>query len=352
MARTARKTGLALVWHIAGLAWSHPGAARLRGGVTAATGAGLAVAFATYNAADPSLNAAGPSTPTNALGAPVRSALVRLWCSVAGSGLRLRRTYIVVVLGLCRAAPPPNPPSPEATCDCAHWLTAAGVLALAAALALPAPPAAWPLAKGLGGLWGDALLGGFAGLLAYAHLPLAHADRRSRDLKPLIGLAALGYAIGLRRAELRGLGDWLTRVLTPKPKVAVKPERAARVAARARGQGIPDSALDPAPVAFDNGEGPKVKPPKLSSKESPRELREAQSTFEFLKPGGFALPELSMLAKPKPPLGAVRRGSSCANSAALLESGAGRIRRPRRSRPDPSRPCERPLFTNWCPQLA
>ena len=46
--------------------------------------------------------------------------------------------------------------------------------------------------------------------------------------------------------------------------------------------------------------GPKVKPPKAAPKESPREQREAQSTFEFVRPGGFALPELSMLAKPKP----------------------------------------------------
>src|SRR3954470_20721886 len=70
MARAARKTGMALVAHIAGLAWSHPGTARLRGGITAAAGAALAVAFATYNAADPSLNAASAAPPTNALGAP------------------------------------------------------------------------------------------------------------------------------------------------------------------------------------------------------------------------------------------------------------------------------------------
>jgi hypothetical protein len=68
MARAARKTGMALVWHIVGLAWTHPGTARLRGGIVAAIGAALAVAFATYNAADPSLNAASAALPTNALG--------------------------------------------------------------------------------------------------------------------------------------------------------------------------------------------------------------------------------------------------------------------------------------------
>jgi len=53
MARVARKTGMELIWHIAGLAWAHPTAARLRGGICTAAGVALAVAFATYNAGDP-----------------------------------------------------------------------------------------------------------------------------------------------------------------------------------------------------------------------------------------------------------------------------------------------------------
>ena len=70
MARAARKTGMALVWHIAGLAWAHPGAARLRGGVAAAFGVVLAVACATFDASDPSFNASTGLVATNALGAP------------------------------------------------------------------------------------------------------------------------------------------------------------------------------------------------------------------------------------------------------------------------------------------
>src|SRR5207245_4211260 len=63
----------------------------------------------------------------------------------------------------------------------------------------------------------------------------------------------------------------------------------------------------------------KVKPPKLPPKQSTREEREAQSTFEFLKPGGFALPELSMLAKPKPRAAQFDEGALRQN-AQLLES--------------------------------
>jgi S-DNA-T family DNA segregation ATPase FtsK/SpoIIIE len=295
MARTARKTGMALVWHIAGLAWSHPGTARLRGGVVAASGAALAVAFATYNAADPSLNAAAPAAPTNALGGPGA-----ILADLGVQSLGLASAFLaltLVILGLCRAAAT-EPAASRGHLRLRGVVGAAGVLALAAALAWPAPPATWPLAKGLGGLWGDALLSGLSGLLRYAHLPLSTPVAAA--IFAALGLTAMAYAVGLRPSELRTLGDWLALALAPKPKAVVKPERAARVAARARAEGIPDSALDSAPAAVNAGEGPKVKPPKLSSKESPREVREAQSTFEFVKPGGFAMPELSMLAKPKP----------------------------------------------------
>ena len=317
MARAARKTGMALAWHIAGLAWAHPGVARLRGGVTAAAGAALAVAFATYNAADPSLNSASGAAPTNALGAP-GAALADL--GVQSLGLASAQAVLtIVVLGLCRAAAP-DPAASRGHLRLRALAGAAGVLALAAALAWPAPPVAWPLAKGLGGFWGDGLLNGLTGLLAYGHLPLAQPI--AAVLFAVSGLVAVAYAIGLRPAELRGLGEWLALVLTPKPRAApvAKPERAAKVAARGRREdGIPDAALDPAPLALDPTQGPKVKPPKAIAKESPREQREAQSTFEFARPGGFLLPELAMLAKPKPRAAQFDEGALRQN-AQLLES--------------------------------
>jgi len=318
MARTARKTGMALVGHIAGLAWTHPGTARLRGGVIAASGVAMAAAFATYNAADPSLNAASSAAPTNALGGPGATL-----ADLGVQSLGLASAFValtVVVLGLCRAAAA-DPAASRGHLRLRALVGAAAILALAAALAMPAPPAAWPLAKGLGGFWGDALLSGASGLLAYAHLPLA------RPIAALLflagGLAALGYAIGLRPSELRVLGDWLTAVLTPRPKVAAKAVKAAKVSARdRRDAGIPDAALaaEVGAVSVEPAIGaPKVKPPKPPPKQSSREEREAQSTFEFLKPGGFALPELSMLAKPKPRAAQFDEGALRQN-AQLLES--------------------------------
>ena len=315
MARAARRTGMALAWHIAGLAWTHPGAARLRGGVVAAAGAGLAVALATYNAADPSLNAAGPAAATNALGG-AGATLADLGVQSLGlaSGLL---ALSAVILGLCRVAAA-EPASSRGHLRLRALVGAAGVLALAGALAWPAPPSAWPLARGLGGFWGDGLLTGLANLLTYAHLPIARPI--AAVIFAALGLVAAGYAIGLRRAELRGLGEALAGALQPRPKAAVKPERAARVAARGRlDSGILDAALDAAPTAAEAGAGPKVKPPKVGPKESPREQREAQSTFEFVRPGGFALPELSMLAKPKPRSAQFDEGALRQN-AQLLES--------------------------------
>ncbi|WP_331932345.1 DNA translocase FtsK 4TM domain-containing protein, partial [Phenylobacterium sp.] len=87
--------------HVAGLAWSHPAVARLRGGILAAAGIALAVALATYNAADPSLNAASTIAPTNALGAPgatVADIGIQSLGVAAGIG-----ALLMVVFGLGRA---------------------------------------------------------------------------------------------------------------------------------------------------------------------------------------------------------------------------------------------------------
>jgi S-DNA-T family DNA segregation ATPase FtsK/SpoIIIE len=318
MARVARKTGAELFLHIAGLAWAHPTTARLRGGMVAAFGVALAVAFATYNAADPSLNAASPTAPQNALGA---SGATFADIGVQSLGLACAMAaLLMVVLGLSRAA------SAEPDLSRGHLrlraiIGLAGVLTLAGALAFPAPPAAWPLAKGLGGFWGDALLQGLAGLIAYAHLPFAKLI--AAVVLAVAATVALAYGVGLNHLDLRAVGDWLHGVLQPNPKAVVRPEPAARVARRERAQGIPAAALDPAPVADGAIDSPapqlKVKAPKTPPKESPREQREAQSTFDFVKPGGFMLPELSMLAKPKPRAAQFDEGALRQN-AQLLES--------------------------------
>ncbi|RAK57292.1 FtsK/SpoIIIE family DNA translocase [Phenylobacterium deserti] len=354
MARAARKTGTELILHIAGLIWAHPNTARLRGGLTASLGVALAVAFATYNAGDPSLNAASVNEPTNALGGP-GAALADIGVQSLGLAAGMA-ALLMVILGLARAASA-DPDDSRGHLRLRAIAGLIGVLSLAAALALPAPPQAWPLAKGLGGFWGDGLMHGFAGLLSFARLP--GATGISGIFFAVLAAVSLGYAVGLSRRDLQGAGAWLHARMQPKPQVVPTPAGAAPRASSDKPartprrkpveEGIPAAALDPAPRAaaaapaaaplaapaapiapiapvadYDDepelasGE-PKVRAPKPAPKESTREQREAQSTFEFVQPGGFRLPELAMLAKPKARAAQFDEGALRQN-AQLLES--------------------------------
>jgi len=337
MARAARKTGVELGLHVAGLAWAHPAMARLRGGILAAAGIALAVALATYNAADPSLNAASALAPTNALGEPGATAAdigVQSLGLAAGAA-----ALLMVVFGLGRATTP-QPDVTRKKVRLRAAIGALGVLALAGLLALPPAPAAWPLAKGLGGFWGDGLLNGVAGLLAYAHVPGA---------KLLTGLlllaaaaAALGFAIGVRRSELTASLAWLKAALQKEPAAAPAQTKPARAPAqrKAKPQAPPATAAAAprrAPAEFEaeadfeaeddeppfaaegNANSVAIRQPKPSPKESGREQREAQGAFDFVKTSGFALPELAMLAKPKPRASMFDEGALRQN-AQLLEN--------------------------------
>ncbi|HEY0646555.1 DNA translocase FtsK [Phenylobacterium sp.] len=320
MARAARKTGGELVLHIARLTWNHPATARLRGGVTAAFGVALAAAFATYNAADPSLNAAGPAEPTNALGG---GGAVMADIGVQSLGVTAGlAALLIVTCGLSRVADP-EPDLHRGRLRLRAAIGTLGLLALAGALAWAPTPAAWPLAKGLGGFWGDTLLSAFAGLIEYARLPTG--ELIAGIVFAVGGAIAYGYGLGLSRVDFRGLADGLAHALTPKPKLkAARPEpKAVKVARRAKADPvIPDAAFDDeaiAPAASADAPVLQVKAPKAMPKESAREAKEAQGTFVFAQEGGFQLPELSMLTKSKPRAAQFDEGSLRQN-AQLLES--------------------------------
>ncbi|RAK67430.1 DNA translocase FtsK [Phenylobacterium kunshanense] len=325
MARAVRKTGGELVLHIASLAWSHPATARLRGGLVAALGVALAAAFASYNPADPSLNAAGPAAPRNVLGgAGALMADIGIQSLGVAAGLA---ALLLVTCGLARAADP-EPDASRLRLRLRAAAGALGVLALAGALAWAPTPAAWPLARGLGGFWGDGLLAGLAGLIGYARIPAGQAVAGS--LLGVTGAVACGYALGLSRLDLRGLADAISHALRPRPKlVAAKPEPvgAAKVARRKRGEPVIDAdrldAPEPesAPAAIAPSDAPvlTVKAPKPAPKESVREQKEAQATFSFAQEGGFQLPELAMLTK-APARAAQYDEGALRQNAQLLES--------------------------------
>jgi S-DNA-T family DNA segregation ATPase FtsK/SpoIIIE len=327
MARTARKRGLELGLHIAGLAWGHPTTARLRGGMVAAFGVCFAVALATYNVSDPSLNAASEANPVNALGAP-GATLADFGIQSMGLAAGVA-ALLMVLFGLYRVVSP-HPDETRGRVRLRALVGVLGLLALAALLAAPPKPSIWPLARGLGGFWGDGLLQGAGDLIAYARLPFAKLI--AAILFAGVSAWALGYALGLRRLDLAAFGAWAAESLRRQPQplsaqaqVPLKPA-APPVARRARQteeDRVPTVGQEPAPEMSDAPDvtAPPVaiRAPKTTPRESGREVREAQGAFDFVKPGGFALPELAMLAKPKPRAAQFDEGALRQN-AQLLES--------------------------------
>ena len=330
MARAARRTGLDMAMELAAWAWTQPFSARLRGGVVAAAGLALIAAFATWNSADPSLNVASALPASNVLrgpGAVVADIFVQS-LGLAAWGLAL----LMVVFGLTRAVDP-EPDAHRRTTRLRALVGVAAVLALAGAIAAPSPPKSWALARGLGGFWGDGLLGGLSGIIAFARIPGAELIA-SLVLLAVGGFAAT-WALGVSRAGMARAAEGALESLLARRPAPREPEPVAARAPATRRR-AEKAVATPNPLRFSDdppveaGEeadfpapgragAPAIKPPKPAPKNSSREVREQQKTFDFVAPGGFMLPELAMLAKPKPRVGGFDEAALRQN-ARLLES--------------------------------
>jgi S-DNA-T family DNA segregation ATPase FtsK/SpoIIIE len=327
MARAARRSSVELVWDAVRYGWAQPWSARFRGGVICVVGAGLLLSVATYNAADPSLNAATGLPATNALGGAGAALADVVMQSMGLAGWMA--AALMLVFGMSRVTQP-DPAAHRRDLRVRAAVGGLGLLALAGLLAAPPRPAAWPLAKGLGGFWGDGLLNLVAGVLGFARLPGAHLI--AAILLAIGAAVALGYAIGVRRIDPEAIGDVIHGLMQPReraaePAPAPQPEPAARPRAprKAAAPSISASGIEvepeapvarkvakpakpaPAPVEDDDAFEPsfEVRPlaiaqPKVPGKANAREQREQQKAFDFEADGGFQLPELAMLAKPKP----------------------------------------------------
>jgi len=306
--------------------WDTDPAARLRGGLVAAFGVALIAAFATYDAKDPSWNAASAAEPHNLLGGFGAG-----WADAGLQSLGLAAwiaALAMVVAGVHRAAAR-DPRGGRAALRIKAAVATLGVLLLAGALAGPQPPAAWPMARGLGGFWGDGVLHLLAGLMHLVRLP---AERSLATA--LLGAGALGalvFAVGLSRRDFALAADWLgwsgralaARVAAGFTRSAPAEEdepapKLARRRAAAPDAEAPDDADDEGPLPES---APKlaIKAPIAQPKASGREARESQAAFDFVHPSGFHLPELAMLAKPKARASTIDEGALRQN-ARLLES--------------------------------
>ncbi|KRA65722.1 cell division protein FtsK [Caulobacter sp. Root655] len=321
MARAARRSSVELVWDAVRYGWAQPWSARFRGGVICVVGAGLLLAVATYNATDPSFNAATGLPATNALGGPGAALADIVMQSLGLSGWVA--ALLMLVFGMTRVSQA-DPAAHRRDLRLRALVGGLGLLALAGLLAAPPTPAVWKLARGLGGFWGDGLLNTVAGLLAFARLPGAHLI--AALLLGIGAAVALGYAIGLRRIDPEAVADALHGLMQPRERAAApaapQPEpaaarpRAPRKAAAPVIEAAPEAAqiprragkpAKPAPAEDDDAFEPsfEVRPlaiaqPKTPNRVNTREQREQQKAFDFTDEGGFQLPELAMLAKPKP----------------------------------------------------
>jgi S-DNA-T family DNA segregation ATPase FtsK/SpoIIIE len=303
MARVARRS--AFQFFVASLqaGWSNAWMARFRGGVVAAVGASLILAFASYHVTDPSFNAASAQRPLNLLGGFGAASADMLLQSLGLAAWLI--AGLMVATGIARAADR-DPAASRGSLRLRTVVGILGVAGLAALLAAPAPPANWPLARGLGGFWGEMLLQSLAAVFAFARLP--GATIISAVLFGAAGFIGLGYALGLRRWNLGAVADWMAarreaaayrEQIRPRPEPEARKPRASRRKAEPAETYAEEAAFE-APIAVASE--PKVRTPRQAARDSTRELREKQPAFDFIAEdkNGFHMPELAMLAKPKP----------------------------------------------------
>ncbi|RZJ05616.1 MAG: DNA translocase FtsK [Brevundimonas sp.] len=292
-------------WFGARILWGAPIAIKFRGVLQALLAALLLAALISWNPADPSLNAASGLAPTNWLG--LNGALFAdLFMQSLGMA-SFPAALLLIAFGLASAIGDVIQQRLKPT-TLKAFSAAGGVLALSAALSALAAPAAWPLASNLGGLWGDAIVGLIR--MACSALRIPGAPIIAGVLFFPMALWAIGYAIGLRTADLGDAMVWARsgRAMAPPP---AKARRAAAVKAPPRPRPAPEPD-DYAPVSLDVDETPPwdapvpargAPEPKVAAAKAPkaskRELDDSQAAFDFARPsGGFDLPPLGMLTKP------------------------------------------------------
>jgi S-DNA-T family DNA segregation ATPase FtsK/SpoIIIE len=284
-----------------GVSMNRRAGAWIAGSAWIMAGAILALALASYHPGDPSVDSAAGGAAANLLGVVGAQVADIAMQALGVSGWAL--VALVAAAGAARVA------RPAQRIDLRRRLVRTGlgllaVLALAGALAWPPPPSLWPLAAGLGGWVGDSLLGLLAGGLERVGAPEARA------------IAGGALALGGGRAAAFALG-WspLRRAAPLEGRTDVEPEpvSAPRAAKRSKApeKSAPPSPPSPvsagdaavAPVGADTpppGPSLAIKPPKAPPRPSSREARESQPTLPFGETAGFRLPELIMLAKPRP----------------------------------------------------
>ena len=324
-------------WISARILWDAPFVVRFRGVLQALLATLLLVALMSWNPADASLNAASSLPTTNWLGANGA-----LFADLFMQSLGLAAwpaALLLIAFGLARAVGDAIQQRLKPTPMKALAATG-GTLLLSASLAALAAPAAWPLAAGLGGLWGDAVTGLAAQGLGALRIP---GGRIIAGLVFLVaGLWTTGFAIGLRAADFIDALNWgrsLRAPVAPPPAKAprakpARPKPEARVAAPIEDAPPSDEGPQTAygdlppwedePVAPPPAARAAVRPeePRVAAVKAPKARKDVdvdQQAFDFVRPeGAFDLPPLGILTKPSQRVASVDE-ESLKQNAKMLE---------------------------------
>ena len=325
-------------WESARVIWDAPFMVRFRGVLQALLALLLVAALISWNPADPSLNAATSTPATNWLGAggALFADLILQSIGLAAWPAAALTVAFGLAVAIGEAVQQRLRPTPLKALS-----AAAGVLCLSAALSTLAAPAAWPLAVGLGGLWGDGVAGLAASGLSALGLPMAKLIVGLFFLP--LGLWACGYAVGLRLRDLAEGAAWLAHLRRPPamPQPApVEPKRprpapaaaSPRVAAPLVMPEVEtDEPLpwDDAPMPLAPMPQPAAPPERITAAAEPRvaapkpakskkAFDDDQASFEFTRPeGAFDLPPLGMLTKPQARTGAIDEAALKQNAKML-----------------------------------
>ncbi len=320
--------------------WQSVLMARMRGAFVALFGLATLIALATFHAGDPSLNTVSDAPVSNALGgfgaiiADIGSQSIGLaaWPAAA----------LMVYFGLLRTFH--HDPDQTRTALRIHGLySVLFVLSLSGAIAPILTDSDPVTAQSLGGFWGSGLNGLLKALFDFMHLPAGQIIASAI----YAGLALFGFnqALSLRLESYARLGSAVVQALTNlglgrklidhdhdmpvKVKAEKKPKKTPVFVDEDAYDDFEPEEIEPAADAFAPRTAPEVsarvpvEEPRVLDikplKPSVREDAEKQPVFEFLRPGNFRLPELSILAKPKPRTHSVDEDSLRQN-ARMLES--------------------------------
>jgi len=322
--RRAADAVFAPVWRLTRRGWDAQAAVRFRGVLCAGAGAVLLLSLATHHAEDPSWNAVSAQGPRNLLGG-----FGATLSDVALQSIGYAAWFAALILlgaGVARAGAR-DPRGGRSMLRLRVVVGALGVLSCAGALAMIRTPDHWIEARSFGGFWGKGLLDGLAALIAIVKLPAA------RVLAAIVlAAAAAGALVFASALQLHHLAR--SRVLLAKAGGAIVAvfsgrdlSRAPPASPRARARraptaapAAPDDADDPpfdVEPAAERAEPVAIRQPKAAPKASGREERENQKAFDFVHPGGFKLPELAVLTKPKPRQSSIDEGSLRQNARVL-----------------------------------